>query len=61
MLDEKTMAMIIMFVSLMCIFNIWRIITICSKKQSSYERIVPPPYEVDSPPPSYEQTTNNSE
>ena len=60
MLDPKTIAMIIMFVSVMCIFNLWRIITICYKKQGMYESLPPPPYEINSPPPSYEQTTDNS-
>tara|TARA_E500000178_G_scaffold230559_2_gene227070 strand:+ start:3891 stop:4073 length:183 start_codon:yes stop_codon:yes gene_type:complete len=60
MLDGKTISMIIIFVSVMCIFNIWRIMCICSEKHAAYERLPPPPYEEDSPP-SYEQTTDNSE
>lgn len=60
MLDTKTISMIIIFVFLMCIFNLWKIITICSKKKSVYESIPPPPYEDDEPP-SYEQTADNSQ
>lgn len=60
MLDEKTIAMIIIFVFFIFIFNMWRNLTICSRKNSVYEIIPPPPYEDDEPP-SYEQITYNSQ
>lgn len=58
MLDEKNIIMIIIFILLVCMFNIWRIININSRKYSVYERIVTPP--IDESPPNYEQIINNS-
>ena len=58
MLDEKNIIMIIIFILLVCMFNIWRIININSRKYSVYERIVTP--SIDESPPNYEQIINNS-